>query len=89
MTYWNQTGFDLWEEVNGSSFFTLAAQYRSLIEGSDFVASIGSPNPKYAQAAAGVLCFLQDFWSPSGGYMIANINDNAGRTGKDSNTCAF
>ena len=24
----NQTGFDLWEEVRGSSFFTVAAQYR-------------------------------------------------------------
>lgn len=26
--YWNQTGFDLWEEVNGSSFFTTASQHR-------------------------------------------------------------
>lgn len=26
--YWNQTGFDLWEEVNGSSFFTIASQHR-------------------------------------------------------------
>lgn len=26
--YWNQTGFDLWEEVQGSSFFTVAAQHR-------------------------------------------------------------
>jgi len=23
--YWNQTGFDLWEEVQGSSFFTTQA----------------------------------------------------------------
>jgi len=26
--YWNETGFDLWEEVRGSSFFTTAAQHR-------------------------------------------------------------
>lgn len=26
----NQTGFDLWEEVNGSSFFTVASQYRCM-----------------------------------------------------------
>lgn len=26
--YWNNTGFDLWEEVNGSSFFTIINQYR-------------------------------------------------------------
>lgn len=24
----NQTGFDLWEEVDGSSFFTIANQHR-------------------------------------------------------------
>nr|CAI67598.1 glucoamylase [Trichoderma lixii] len=29
--YWNQTGFDLWEEVNGSSFFTVANQHRALV----------------------------------------------------------
>lgn len=28
--YWNQTGYDLWEEVPGSSFFTVAAQYRGM-----------------------------------------------------------
>ena len=27
----NRTGFDLWEEVNGSSFFTIASQYRGKI----------------------------------------------------------
>lgn len=26
--YWNQTGFDLWEEVQGSSFFTIVATHR-------------------------------------------------------------
>lgn len=26
--YWNETGFDLWEEVKGASFFTTAAQHR-------------------------------------------------------------
>lgn len=31
--YWNKTGFDLWEEVDGSSFFTIAVQHRALVEG--------------------------------------------------------
>jgi len=26
--YWNQTGFDLWEEVPGSSFFTILSSHR-------------------------------------------------------------
>src|SRR5438045_9124198 len=29
--YWNSTGYDLWEEVLGSSFFTIAAQHRALV----------------------------------------------------------
>ncbi|KAJ6493912.1 hypothetical protein C8R47DRAFT_1267246 [Mycena vitilis] len=29
---WNQTGFDLWEEIKSSSFFTTAVQHRSLRE---------------------------------------------------------
>ena len=32
--YWNQTGYDLWEEVHGSSFFTYNAPHRALVEGS-------------------------------------------------------
>jgi glucoamylase len=31
--YWNQTGFDLWEETLGSSFFTIQNQHRALAEG--------------------------------------------------------
>jgi len=26
--YWNQTGFDLWEEVPGTSFFTITSSHR-------------------------------------------------------------
>jgi glucoamylase len=40
--YWNQTGFDLWEEVQGSSFFTVAAQHRALVDGSNLAQSLGT-----------------------------------------------
>ena len=40
--YWNQTGFDLWEEVQGSSFFTVAAQHRALVDGSNLAKSLGT-----------------------------------------------
>ncbi len=39
--YWNQTGFGLWEEVQGSSFFTIAAQHRVVVEGSGFAKALG------------------------------------------------
>ncbi|KAI0541639.1 glycoside hydrolase family 15 protein [Xylaria digitata] len=83
--YWNQTGFDLWEEVNGSSFFTVAAQHRALIEGSALAESLGTSCSACDNIAPQVLCFLQTFWSPSSGYTLANINVNNGRSAKDAN----
>jgi glucoamylase len=82
--YWNQTGYDLWEEVNGSSFFTLAAAYRALVEGAALAESLSKSCPGCADAAPQVLCFLQTFWV--GGYIDSNINVNEGRTGKDINS---
>lgn len=82
----SRSGFDLWEEVKGLSFFTLAVQHRALVEGYAFSATLGVPNSTYSTTAAKVLCFLQGFWSPSSGYIVANINTGAGRSGKDANT---
>ncbi|KAF4979540.1 hypothetical protein FZEAL_4308 [Fusarium zealandicum] len=84
--YWNQTGFDLWEEVRGSSFFTTAAQYRALVEGSALAKSLGKSGDSYATIAPQALCFLQSFWISSGKYVDSNINVNDGRTGKDANS---
>jgi glucoamylase len=81
--YWNQTGFDLWEETSGSSFFTLQVQYRSLIEGSTLAKVLGVTCTGCSQAPE-ILCFLQSFWN--GEYLTANINVDNGRTGKDANT---
>ncbi|EPE04803.1 glycoside hydrolase family 15 [Ophiostoma piceae UAMH 11346] len=80
--YWNQTGFDLWEEVSGSSFFTVAAQHRALVEGSAFAKRVGSSCSYCDSQAPQVLCFLQSFWT--GSYINANFG--GGRSGKDANT---
>ena len=82
--YWNQTGFDLWEEVDGSSFFTIAVQHRALVEGAALASEIGQSCTGCVSQAPQVLCFLQDFWNDQ--YITANINVNNGRTGKDANT---
>ncbi|CAI0652044.1 unnamed protein product [Colletotrichum noveboracense] len=82
--YWNQTGFDLWEEVQGSSFFTVASQHRALVEGSALAKSLGLSCNSCDAIAPQVLCFLGRFWSPSGNFMVANINGN-GRSGRDAN----
>jgi glucoamylase len=82
--YWNQTGFDLWEEINGSSFFTLSATHRALVEGAALAATLKKTCDGCSSAAPQVLCFLQSFWT--GSYIDSNINVNDGRTGKDANS---
>lgn len=72
--YWNQTGFDLWEEVSGSSFFTIQNQHRSLIQGAQLAKKLGVTCTGCDQAPQ-VLCFLQSFWN--GQYLDANINVSA------------
>ncbi|KAJ5637333.1 Glycoside hydrolasefamily 13 [Penicillium lividum] len=81
--YWNQTGYDLWEEIQGSSFFTIAAQHRALVEGSTFAQSLGQSCTGCDSQAPQVLCFLQDFWN--GTAAIANLA-NDGRSGLDANS---
>ncbi|KAH8787688.1 1, 4-alpha-D-glucan glucohydrolase [Hyaloscypha finlandica] len=81
--YWNQTGFDLWEETLGSSFFTVQNQHRSLVQGAQLAKDLGVTCTGCDQAPE-VLCFLQSFWN--GEYIVSNINVNNGRTGLDGNS---
>ncbi|KAJ6585360.1 glucoamylase [Mycena capillaripes] len=83
---WNQTTFDLWEEVSSSSFFTTAVQHRSLREGATLATALGQTSvvSNYNTQAANILCFLQSFWNPTGGYITANTG--GGRSGRDANT---
>lgn len=82
--HWNQTGFDLWEEINGSSFFTLSSSHRALVEGAALAEELGQTCDGCADSALQILCFIQSFWT--GGYIDSNINVNDGRTGKDVNS---
>ncbi|KAK0464228.1 glucoamylase [Desarmillaria tabescens] len=85
VSFWNQTGFDLWEEVSSSSFFTTAVQHRSLREGAALATVLGdSAATQYTTQAANILCFLQSYWNPAGLYMTANTG--GGRSGRDANT---
>ncbi|KAH8680884.1 family 15 glycosyl hydrolase [Xylariales sp. PMI_506] len=81
--YWNSTGYDLWEEVSGSSFFTTQNQYRALVEGGELAATLGVSCTGCDQAPQ-ILCFLQSYWN--GEYFIANINTATVRSGHDANT---
>ncbi|KAE8323689.1 Six-hairpin glycosidase-like protein [Aspergillus sergii] len=80
--YWNQTGFDLWEEVQGSSFFTVAVQHKALVEGDAFAKALGE-ECQACSVAPQILCHLQDFWN--GSAVLSNLPTN-GRSGLDTNS---
>ncbi|RKF59806.1 Glucoamylase [Erysiphe neolycopersici] len=84
--YWNQTGFDLWEEVHGSSFFTVSSQYRALTEGSELASLLGISCSLCDTHMTQLACFLKNFWDPSRGYILANINENYKRSAIDAST---
>ncbi|CAE6477837.1 unnamed protein product [Rhizoctonia solani] len=86
--FWNASGYDLWEEVYGSSFFTLAASHRSLRQGAALATKLGysSLASKYTAQAVNVFCFLQSFWDTSNSYIISNLNSVNVRTGLDVNS---
>ena len=58
---WNQTTFDLWEELDSSSFFTSAVQHRALRQGASLATAIGqtSSASAYTTQADNILCFIQ------------------------------
>ena len=82
--YWNQTTFDLWEEVSSSSFFTTAVQHRSLREGIALAQEIGNTAnvATWETQASNVLCFLQSYWTGDS----IKANTGGGRSGIDVNT---
>ncbi|KAI4164476.1 MAG: hypothetical protein LQ342_001789 [Letrouitia transgressa] len=82
--YWNQTTFNIWEEVDGSSFFTAAVQYRALVQGQWLAEEIGKPCRSCESEAPQILCFMQTFWN--GEFIVAEINSQNVRIGQDAST---
>ncbi|ESZ97354.1 glycoside hydrolase family 15 protein [Sclerotinia borealis F-4128] len=85
--YWNLSGFDLWEEINGSSFFTTAVQHRALVEGAKFATALGESCPNCEAQASEILCMLQNYWN--GGSIDSNIQVQStayDRSGLDCNS---
>lgn len=58
---WNQTTFDLWEELDSSSFWTSLVQHRALRQGAALAKTLGdaSQASTWTAQAQNVLCFVQ------------------------------
>jgi glucoamylase len=81
--FWNQSGFDLWEEVEGLHFFTAMVQLRALREGSDLALAFGDHGAAdwYAQQAEYLSNFVHNFWDETKGHLVETLDST--RTGLD------
>jgi glucoamylase len=73
--YWNETSFDLWEEVDGTHFFNLMVSARSLREGSELARSFGDHGAAewYEEQAGYVEKLLKRFWNPNKGHLMETL----------------
>ena len=73
--YWNESGFDLWEEVEGLHFFTLMVSARSLREGSDLAQAFGDSGAAewYQEQAGFIENILSKFWNPNKGHLVETL----------------
>lgn len=81
--FWNATGFDLWEEVDGLHFFTAMVQWRALKEGSEVARAFGDNGAAnwYAEQASYLERFVRRFWNSRKGHLVETLWSH--RTGLD------
>lgn len=81
--FWNQSGFDLWEEVEGLHFFTAMVQMKALREGSDMARAFGDAGAAeyYTEQAGYLEEFITRFWDSKKGHLVETLNSD--RTGLD------
>ncbi|KAL5115656.1 Glucoamylase, intracellular sporulation-specific [Pleosporales sp. CAS-2024a] len=73
--YWNETSFDLWEEVEGLHFFNLMVSARSLREGSHLARSFGDGGAAdwYGEQANYIDRLLKKFWNANKGHLVETL----------------
>jgi glucoamylase len=81
--FWNQSSFDLWEEVEGLHFFTLMVSAKSLKEGSDLARTFGDIGAAewYGEQAGYIDTFLSKFWNDQKGHLVETLSSK--RSGLD------
>lgn len=81
---WNRTSPDVWKETNASSFFTLSASHRALVEGLALSETLNRTCDGCTSAVPQIFCFMISFWGDN--YMHANLNAKDQRSGIDASS---
>ncbi|KAF1989151.1 glycoside hydrolase family 15 protein [Aulographum hederae CBS 113979] len=81
--HWRESGFDLWEEVQGLHFFTAMVQLKALREGAKLATLFEDHGAaKWYQAQADEMTdFMPTFWNQDKGHLEETLN--SGRSGLD------
>jgi len=82
--FWQENGFDVWEEVNGLHFFTAIVQLRALREGGRLASSFGDFGAMrwyHDQASKLESELLPRFWSQQKGHLVETLGSS--RSGLD------
>ncbi len=76
---WQQSCFDLWEEINGHHFYTRMVQRKSMVEGARLAYKMGdrAAGDFYATQAKAMEREMPKFWNASGNFIVTTL----GRTG--------
>lgn len=85
--HWNDSSYDLWEEVNASHFYTLMVERRALLEGAQLARSLGDEKAAtyYLQQGKAIEPVINQFWDNQEHFISATINRVAGLDYKKSN----
>lgn len=81
--FWRESGFDLWEEVEGKHFFTAMVQLRALREGAKIARIFGDKGAArwYKKQAEELKGFMHLFWDDEKGHLVETLASD--RTGLD------
>jgi glucoamylase len=84
--HWDETSFDVWEEVKAHHFDSEAAQRTALLEGAWLATKMkdnGAPQ-WYREQAAKLTAEMGRHWDSQKGYIISALDQDAGLQGKNS-----
>ncbi len=86
--HWQESSFDLWEEIYGIHFYTLLAQRKSMALGYSVATAFKDAGAAqfYSSQARLISSALENFWSPSKGFIEATqfIQRGRGKSQLDS-----
>ncbi len=84
--HWQDTSFDLWEEVKGHHFYTRMVQRRALIEGASLAQKLDDPFAAefYRSQAKKLESEIERHWNPERGIIVATLDRDGGLDYKTS-----